>query len=116
MLVAIAVILFVAIPFLLKLWAIRVSRSAAAGRFARALKYLLPGLFLLSILVAIATGTVEVLWLRDASSRATIMADGISTALNCGAFFFLATDVSALVVLGAISLRVRRAPSERGGK
>jgi len=106
----VAAALFVAIPFLLELWAIRLSRSAETGRFARALKYVLPALFLLSIFVAVAIGVVEALWLHDVSSRATIIAAGMSTALNCGAFFFLAIDLSALIVLGAISLRVRRPP------
>ncbi len=108
--IAIALTFFVAIPFLLELWAIRLSRSSGTGRFARALKYALPALFLLSILIAVAMGAIEVLSLHDVSSRATIIAAGISTALNCGAFFFLATAVSALIVLGAISLRARRTP------
>ena len=107
--VAIAVTVL-AIPLRLELGAIRLSRRAGTGRFARALKYVLPALFLLGILVAVAMGAIEVFRLYDASGRATVIAAGISTALNCGAFFFLATAVSALIVLGAISLRVRRLP------
>ncbi len=108
--VAIAATFFLAIPFLLELWAFRLSRSAGTGRFARRLKYVLPVLFLVCILVAVAMGAIEILGLDVASGRATIIAAGISTALNCGAFLFLATDVSALIVLGAISLRARRLP------
>ena len=105
---AVSAFIFVVVPLLLELWAIHLSRQSHG--FARWLKYILPGLFLIGVLIALGSGAVaaEAVWRNIPSDRATIVASGISVAMNCGAFCFLVTDLLALTVLTAISFLAPR--------
>ena len=59
---------FVVIPLLLELWAIHLSRRPGSRGFVRWLKYILPGLFLISVLIALGSGAVEVVWRKTSNA------------------------------------------------
>ena len=79
---AVSAFIFVVIPLLLELWAIHLSRRSRG--FARWLKYILPGLFLIGVLIALGSGAVAAgaVWRNIPSDRAT--------AANCATFAYRA--------------------------
>jgi len=77
---AVSTFIFVVIPLLLELWAIHLSRRSRG--FARWLKHILPGLFLISVLIAVGSGGGRGVWRNIPSDRAT--------AANCATFAYRA--------------------------
>src|SRR5262249_17148804 len=111
-LIGVAVIVVaLAIPSAVFLWARRLSHRPGVPRFVAAF----PPLIL--ILGAINMGVpmyfvAGAFGQSDTSEKATLLAKGISEAMNCYAFLLIVL-IAIAIVLGIISARARRARSPR---